>query len=172
MRQGPGTERPRRLAARSMRPAAFLSAILLSLTDCGREKKSTTYGRRKASVTAHYDDGVRLYPRCAAVGHGPWRGAGARVSIGIAVFAGMLLASTVGLFFIPMLYVAIQSGAYLVAGKRQAIRGLPGPMPELEGGITDALEAADDVPGRRFDRMQKVQTRWEYVSERPGQTDL
>jgi HAE1 family hydrophobic/amphiphilic exporter-1/multidrug efflux pump len=61
-------------------------------------------------------------------------GAAARVSIGIAVFAGMLLASTVGLFFIPMLYVAIQSGAYLVAGKRQTIRGLPGPMPELEGG--------------------------------------
>jgi len=43
MRQGQGTERPRRLAARSMRPAAFLSAILLFLTDCGREKKSTTY---------------------------------------------------------------------------------------------------------------------------------
>ena len=36
-------------------------------------------------------------------------GAAARVSIGIAVFAGMLIASTVGLFFIPMLYVVIQS---------------------------------------------------------------
>ena len=37
-------------------------------------------------------------------------GAAARVSIGIAVFAGMLMASTVGLFFIPMLYVVIQGG--------------------------------------------------------------
>src|SRR5580765_7011849 len=36
-------------------------------------------------------------------------GAAARVSIGIAVFAGMVMASTVGLFFIPMLYVVIQS---------------------------------------------------------------
>ena len=50
-------------------------------------------------------------------------GAAARVSIGIAVFAGMLMASTVGLFFIPMLYVLIQSGAYLVTGNRQAIKG-------------------------------------------------
>jgi HAE1 family hydrophobic/amphiphilic exporter-1/multidrug efflux pump len=61
-------------------------------------------------------------------------GAASRVSIGIAVFAGMLMASTVGLFFIPMLYVAIQSGAYLVAGKRAAIRGTGGPEPVLEGG--------------------------------------
>ena len=41
MRQGPGTERPRGLAARSMRPEAFLSAILLFLTGCRREKRST-----------------------------------------------------------------------------------------------------------------------------------
>ena len=53
-------------------------------------------------------------------------GAAARVSIGIAVFAGMLMASTVGLFFIPMLYVLIQSGAYLVAGNRKAIQGIDG----------------------------------------------
>ena len=44
-------------------------------------------------------------------------GAAARISIGIAVFAGMLFASTVGLFFIPMLYVLIQGAAYLVGGK-------------------------------------------------------
>jgi HAE1 family hydrophobic/amphiphilic exporter-1/multidrug efflux pump len=50
-------------------------------------------------------------------------GAAARVSIGISVFAGMLFASTVGLFFIPMLYVLIQSGAYMVAGNRKAIQG-------------------------------------------------
>jgi len=54
-------------------------------------------------------------------------GAAARVSIGIAVFAGMLFASTVGLFFIPMLYVAVQSAAYVVARNRKAIQGTGGP---------------------------------------------
>jgi HAE1 family hydrophobic/amphiphilic exporter-1/multidrug efflux pump len=61
-------------------------------------------------------------------------GAAARRSIGIAVFAGMLFASTVGLFFIPMLYVAIQSGAYLLGGKRAAIAGGTLPAPAPEGG--------------------------------------
>src|SRR5262249_54758827 len=61
-------------------------------------------------------------------------GAAARISIGIAVFAGMLMASTVGLFFIPMLYVVIQSAAYLVSGKRAAIRGTARPEPVLQGG--------------------------------------
>jgi HAE1 family hydrophobic/amphiphilic exporter-1/multidrug efflux pump len=61
-------------------------------------------------------------------------GAAARVSIGIAVFAGMLMASTVGLFFIPMLYVVIQSAAYFVAGKRKSIQGSSGAVPVLEGG--------------------------------------
>jgi multidrug efflux pump subunit AcrB len=50
-------------------------------------------------------------------------GAAARISIGIAVFAGMLFASTVGLFFIPMLYVVIQGAAYWVSGNRKAIQG-------------------------------------------------
>jgi HAE1 family hydrophobic/amphiphilic exporter-1/multidrug efflux pump len=63
-------------------------------------------------------------------------GAAARISIGIAVFAGMLMASTVGLFFIPMLYVLIQSGAYLVTGNRTAIRGQAavGARAAMEGG--------------------------------------
>jgi HAE1 family hydrophobic/amphiphilic exporter-1/multidrug efflux pump len=61
-------------------------------------------------------------------------GAAARISIGIAVFAGMLTASTVGLFFIPMLYVLIQSGAYFVTGNRPAIHGSVGSKPALEGG--------------------------------------
>jgi HAE1 family hydrophobic/amphiphilic exporter-1/multidrug efflux pump len=62
-------------------------------------------------------------------------GAAARVSIGIAVFAGMLFASTVGLFFIPLLYVLIQSGAYLISGNRKAIQGVPAiGQPALEGG--------------------------------------
>ncbi len=63
-------------------------------------------------------------------------GAAARVSIGIAVFAGMLMASTVGLFFIPMLYVLIQHGAYLLTGNRQAAAGtkIPATTAALQGG--------------------------------------
>ena len=59
-------------------------------------------------------------------------GAAARVSIGIAVFAGMLMASTVGLFFIPLLYVLIQKGAYVVTGNRKAIHGTVGMEPEMK----------------------------------------
>jgi hydrophobe/amphiphile efflux-1 (HAE1) family protein len=61
-------------------------------------------------------------------------GAAARTSIGIAVFAGMLFASTVGLFFIPLLYVLIQSGAYVVTGNRKAIQGTTIAQPALQGG--------------------------------------
>ncbi len=61
-------------------------------------------------------------------------GAAARTSIGIAVFAGMLFASTVGLFFIPMLYVVIQGAAYLVAGNRAAIAGTANSKTALAGG--------------------------------------
>jgi HAE1 family hydrophobic/amphiphilic exporter-1 len=61
-------------------------------------------------------------------------GAAARISIGIAVFAGMLFASTVGLFFIPLLYVLIQSAAYFVGGNRKAIQGTVGIQPALAGG--------------------------------------
>ena len=56
-------------------------------------------------------------------------GANARVSIGIAVFAGMITASTVGLFFIPMLYVVIQGGVYLMTGRKAAIQGTPALQP-------------------------------------------
>ena len=64
-------------------------------------------------------------------------GAAARISIGIAVFAGMLMASTVGLFFIPMLYVLIQRGAYLVTGNKTAIQGTVVPAePALQGGTS------------------------------------
>jgi Cu/Ag efflux pump CusA len=66
------------------------------------------------------------------IAHGA--GAAARTSIGIAVFAGMLMASSVGLFFIPMLYYAIQSGAYVLSRNRQAILGTPRPEPLPHGG--------------------------------------
>jgi multidrug efflux pump subunit AcrB len=62
-------------------------------------------------------------------------GAAARISIGIAVFAGMLMASTVGLFFIPLLYVLIQRGAYVLTGNKQAVAGrVPVTAPALGGG--------------------------------------
>jgi hydrophobe/amphiphile efflux-1 (HAE1) family protein len=61
-------------------------------------------------------------------------GASARLSIGIAVFAGMLTASTVGLFFIPMLYVVVQSAAYRVAGNKKAIEGSVTAQPAFQGG--------------------------------------
>jgi len=60
-------------------------------------------------------------------------GAAARVSIGIAVFAGMLVASTVGLFFLPLLYVVIQSVAYRVGGNRGAIQGKVAAPSVLQG---------------------------------------
>lgn len=58
-------------------------------------------------------------------------GAAARVSIGLAVFGGMLMASSVGLFFIPMLYVVIQGAVYRFGGKPAAV---PTPAPATEGG--------------------------------------
>jgi multidrug efflux pump subunit AcrB len=61
-------------------------------------------------------------------------GSAARSSIGIAVFAGMLMASSVGLFFIPMLYFMMQSGAYIVTRNRQAILNGPQREPLPEGG--------------------------------------
>ncbi len=60
-------------------------------------------------------------------------GAAARVSIGFAVFTGMLMASTAGLFFIPMLYVGVQSLAYRLGGQRGAIDGDPAKRELLEG---------------------------------------
>ena len=44
------------------------------------------------------------------------------------------MASTVGLFFIPMLYVVIQGAAYYVGGKKTAIQGTLGAEPALQGG--------------------------------------
>ena len=66
------------------------------------------------------------------IAHGA--GAAARKSIGIAVFAGMITASSVGLFFIPMLYLALQAAAYFAGGKKDAIQGVPPGQPVLEGG--------------------------------------
>jgi HAE1 family hydrophobic/amphiphilic exporter-1/multidrug efflux pump len=63
-------------------------------------------------------------------------GAASRVSIGIAVFGGMLFASTVGLFFIPLLYVVVQGLVYKIFGhpKLEPETGPGGQQPALEGG--------------------------------------
>lgn len=54
-------------------------------------------------------------------------GANARASIGTAVFGGMLMASVVGIFFIPMLYVLIQ-------GMAEKFGGPPKPVVESSSG--------------------------------------
>ncbi|NUN95587.1 MAG: efflux RND transporter permease subunit, partial [Candidatus Omnitrophica bacterium] len=60
-------------------------------------------------------------------------GANARASIGSAVFGGMLMASVVGIFFIPMLYVVVQGLAERVSGAK-APEATPEPGPEpVEG---------------------------------------
>lgn len=99
----------------------------MSLTDAAREGARLRFRPIMMTAFAFILGVVPL-----VVAHGA--GAAARQSIGIAVFAGMLMASSVGLFFIPMLYVAIQGAAYLASGKRRAIQGSGGGEPALEGG--------------------------------------
>jgi multidrug efflux pump subunit AcrB len=50
-------------------------------------------------------------------------GAAARGNIGTAVFGGMLIASVIGVFFIPWLYVLVQGLAYRIGGNKAAIEG-------------------------------------------------
>jgi HAE1 family hydrophobic/amphiphilic exporter-1/multidrug efflux pump len=61
-------------------------------------------------------------------------GSSARASIGVAVFGGMLIASIVGIFFIPMLYVLAQSLADKAGGKAKAPVTIPEPVPIVAGG--------------------------------------
>jgi HAE1 family hydrophobic/amphiphilic exporter-1/multidrug efflux pump len=61
-------------------------------------------------------------------------GAAARVSIGLAVFGGMLFASTVGLFFIPMLYSLVQGLTYRLTGDAKKSEG--------DARLSEALEGA------------------------------
>jgi hydrophobe/amphiphile efflux-1 (HAE1) family protein len=48
-------------------------------------------------------------------------GSNARASIGTAVFGGMLVASVIGVFFIPMLYVLVQGLAYRLGGSKPSV---------------------------------------------------
>ena len=69
------------------------------------------------------------------IAHGA--GSAARQSIGTSVLGGMLIATAVGVFFIPMLYVVIQGLVYRLGGNKEAIKGKaipPGAEPALEGG--------------------------------------
>ena len=53
-------------------------------------------------------DVVRLHPRRVAAGDRERAGAGSRHSLGTGVFAGMLFATTVGIFFIPLFFRVIR----------------------------------------------------------------
>lgn len=60
-------------------------------------------------------------------------GANARASIGTAVFGGMLTASVIGIFFIPMLYVGVQALANRFGGKKaDETAGAPGIEPDVD----------------------------------------
>ncbi len=59
-------------------------------------------------------------------------GANSRASIGTAVFGGMLIASIVGVFFIPMLYALVQTIAYRIGGRSKAAEGHAVPVPAGE----------------------------------------
>jgi len=53
------------------------------------------------------------------IAHGA--GSAARVSIGTSVLGGMLIATVVGLFFIPMLYVLVQGLTYKLTGQKAPV---------------------------------------------------
>jgi HAE1 family hydrophobic/amphiphilic exporter-1 len=50
-------------------------------------------------------------------------GAGSRVSLGTAVFGGMLAATVIGTLLIPVMY-------YVVQGLREKVKGAPRPAPQ------------------------------------------
>ncbi len=60
-------------------------------------------------------------------------GASSRQSLGTAVFGGMLLATVAGVFFIPLLYVAVQGTAERLTSKTAAPKAGP-EAPVIEGG--------------------------------------
>jgi HAE1 family hydrophobic/amphiphilic exporter-1 len=60
-------------------------------------------------------------------------GAASRQSLGTAVFGGMLLATAAGVFFIPLLYVAVQGTAERLTSKTAAPKAGP-ESPIVEGG--------------------------------------
>ena len=55
------------------------------------------------------------------------------MSVGTSVLGGMLIATVVGLFFIPMLYVFVQGAAYKLGSKKKEAPAHGG-EPALEGG--------------------------------------
>ena len=57
-------------------------------------------------------------------------GANSRVSLGTAVFGGMLAATIIGVFMIPLLYVVVQTVAEKLGGKKSAPTPQPTPTPQ------------------------------------------
>ena len=75
----------------------------------GMDIEEAAAARRADAVPRGDDDLVRLHPR--PVPAGVWRTARPQISrrdVGTPVFAGMIAASTIGIFVIPMLYVVFQ----------------------------------------------------------------
>jgi len=79
-------------------------------------------------------------------------GAASRHSLGTAVFGGMIAATSLGIFFIPLLYVLVQGAAdWLGGGKKSPQGGPEGPCPAPEGkpakpAETSAKEASSLKP--------------------------
>jgi Cu/Ag efflux pump CusA len=71
-----------------------------------------------------------VIPLAVAIG----ASAGVRTCIGIAVFAGILFASTASLFFIPTLYFLVQGTPCWASGNRQAVKGRAVVHPAPAGG--------------------------------------
>lgn len=67
-------------------------------------------------------------------------GAGSRHSLGTAVFGGMIFATSLGVFFIPLLYVVVQSIAEFFGGKRKKDKKAA----EISKQLTDSTAAPEE----------------------------
>ena len=68
------------------------------------------------AVPCDHDDVARLHRGPCAVGVGARRRGVGRHNVGTPVFAGMIGASTIGIFLIPMLYVVFQTAREKIKG--------------------------------------------------------
>ena len=98
----------------------------------GHEPRSRSRGRRETSLPADHDDSVGLHSWCRTASNRERRRRGSARQHRHSGVCRHVVASTVGLFFIPMLYVLIQRGAYLVTGNKTASQGVVQAEPELK----------------------------------------
>ena len=79
-----------------------------------------------SAAAADSDDVVRVHPRRAAAGDRHRREFGARRSLGTAVFGGMITATLLAIFIVPVLYVLVQEWT-----ERRKPKMARQPVPEL-----------------------------------------